>query len=186
MLVIHLKFKFFDNHSTFFIDANIKELHCFAFDLLFVMMNNLLIFVIGIFVEIIVRKYSCKERKSLILFFPNQCTTLFSPDMWLSHLEVVDPESCGKVDFENINYLELSPRWCYVFFLYNKINVKVISRFSRNTASLKLQERLGDDYSEDDEDYEYRDVDPSKVGDFNSEHRLVGGKVEKWANIVFW
>ena len=55
----------------------------------------------------------------------------------------------------------------------------MISRFSRNTASLKLQERLGDDYSEDDEDYEYRDVDPSKVGDFNSEHRLVGGKVEK-------
>ena len=53
-----------------------------------------------------------------------------------------------------------------------------ISRFSRNTASLKLQKRLGDDYSEDD-DYEYRDVDPSKVGDFNSEHRLVGGKVEK-------
>ena len=67
-----------------------------------------------------------------------------------------------------------------VFFLYNKINVKVISRFSRNAASLKLQERLGDDYSEDDDDdYEYRDVDPSKVGDFNSEHRLVGGKVEK-------
>ena len=53
-----------------------------------------------------------------------------------------------------------------------------ISRFSRNTASLKLQKRLGDDYSEDN-DYEYRDVDPSKVGAFNSEHRLVGGKVEK-------
>ena len=56
-----------------------------------------------------------------------------------------------------------------------------ISRFSRNTASLKLQKRLGDDYSDysEDNDYEYRDVDPSKVGDFNSEHRLVGGKVEK-------
>ena len=50
--------------------------------------------------------------------------------------------------------------------------------FSRNTASLKLQKKLGDDYSED-ADYEYRDVDPSRVGDFNSEHRLVGGKVEK-------
>ena len=86
---------------------------------------------------------------------------------------------CGKVDFENINYLELSPR-CYVPSRYNKININElhISRFSRNTASLKLQKKLGDDYSED-ADYEYRDVDPSRVGDFNSEHRLVGGKVEK-------
>ena len=58
MLVIHLK-KFFDNHLTFFIDANIKGLlFLFAFHLLFVMMNNLPIFVIGVFVKIIVRKYS--------------------------------------------------------------------------------------------------------------------------------
>ena len=67
MLVIHLK-KFFDNHLTFFIDANIKGLlFLFAFHLLFVMMNNLPIFVIGVFVKIIVRKYSWvsidKDRK---------------------------------------------------------------------------------------------------------------------------
>ena len=63
----------------------------------------------------------------------------------------------------------------------------MFSRFSRHTASIKLQERSGDDYSDDsDKDYEYRDVDISKVGDFNSEHRLVGGKVEKLASVFIF
>ena len=52
-------------------------------------------------------------------------------------------------------------------------------RFSKTVAVLNLQREAGSDYS-DDEDYDYdEDIDTATVGDFDSQHRLVGGAIEK-------
>ena len=54
-------------------------------------------------------------------------------------------------------------------------------RFSKTVASLNLQREAGSDYSDNGyDDYQYdEDIDTTTVGDFDSQHRLVGGTVEK-------
>ena len=70
-----------------------------------------------------------------------------------------------------------------------------IGRFSKKAAAFKLETIAGNDYSNSIgyEDYQYVDVededieniDEMKIGDFDSQHRLVGGMVEKFVSLSY-
>ena len=59
----------------------------------------------------------------------------------------------------------------------------LLERFSQQVSAKRLSEHTGMDYSDTEMNYDYvyddnleDDID---IGDFDSQHRLVGGRVEK-------
>ena len=66
----------------------------------------------------------------------------------------------------------------------NGINIYNLHlRFSKEIAAQQLHQNMGSDYSDSDYQYAPDPSDDMDVGEFDSQHRLVGGKIEKYFQI---